>query len=298
MNKNIVAISVSGLGLLCMRIYLDNKFLNVSRYEIKSDKIPTEFNKFKIIHLSDFHNYDFGKDNVKVIQKINNEHPDIIVMTGDMVNKYDKNFDRFLKLSETLSKKYKIYYIIGNHEKRLKNYHLNFIIEKLSQYNIKILNDEKITITRKNNFINIYGIDIPLPFYKTRNKPTNIEEVVDVLLKKCYEKEYNILLAHNPLYFETYSKYNVDLTLSGHVHGGMIRLPFVGGLLSPERKLFPKYSSGIYEANKKKLIVSRGLGHSKPGIRLFNMPEILSITLLRNSSSNKSAFQEDNKDII
>lgn len=277
MNKSIAA--VSGLGLLFMRIYLDNKSLNVSKYEIKSNKLPVEFNKFKIVHLSDFHNYDFGKNNVKVIEKINDENPDIIVMTGDMVNKYDKNFERFLNMSEALSKKYKIYYIVGNHEKRLKNYHLNFIIEKLRKFNIKILNDEKLVIKRKNDCINIYGVDIPLPFYKIRNKPSNIEDVVDLVLKKCNEKEYNILLAHNPLYFETYSKYNVDLTLSGHVHGGMIRLPFIGGLLSPERKFFPKYSSGVYKVNNKEMIVSRGLGHSRPGIRLFNIPEIVSITL-------------------
>lgn len=278
MNKSIAAIS--GLGLLSMRMYLDNKFLNVSKYEIKSNKLPIEFNKFKIVHLSDFHNYDFGKNNIKVIEKINDENPNIIVMTGDMVNKYDNNFDRFLKLSETLSKSYRMYYIVGNHEKRLRDYHLNFIIEKLSQFNIKILNDEKIIIKRKNAFINIYGIDIPLSFYKIRNRPSNIEEVVDSVLKRCKEKEYNILLAHNPLYFEIYSKFSVDLTLSGHVHGGMVRLPFVGGVLSPERKLFPKYSSGVYKLNNKELIVSRGLGHSKPGMRLFNMPEIVSITLV------------------
>lgn len=278
MNKSIAA--VSGLGLLLMRIYLDNKSLNVSKYEIKSNKLPVEFNKFKIVHLSDFHSYDFGKSNVKVIEKINDENPDIIVMTGDMVNKYDKKFDRFLRLSEDLSKNYEIYYIVGNHEKRLRNYHLNFIMEKLRQFNIKILNDKKIIINKKNAFINIYGVDIPLPFYKIRNKPTNIKETVDSVLKNCDQKEYNILLAHNPLYFDTYSKYNVDLTLSGHVHGGMIRLPFVGGVLSPERKLFPKYSSGVYKVNNKELVVSRGLGHSKPGMRLFNVPEIVSITLV------------------
>lgn len=102
---------------------------------------------------------------------------------------------------------------------------------------------------------------------------------MDTALNKCNEKEYNILLAHNPLYFDIYAKHNVDLTLSGHVHGGMIRLPFIGGVLSPERKFFPKYNSGIYSINNKKLIVSRGMGHSKPGIRIFNMPEIVSITL-------------------
>ena len=119
-----------------------------------------------------------------------------------------------------------------------------------------------------------------IPYYKILNKPSSVGEVINSLLNnKCIEKEYNILLAHNPLYFEEYSKQNIDLILSGHVHGGMVRLPFIGAILSPERKFFPKYSSGVYELNNKKLVVSRGLGHSRPGIRLFNKREIISITL-------------------
>ena len=205
-------------------------------------------------------------------------------MTGDMVNKYDKSFIRFFKLAETLSKNYKIYYIIGNHEQRLEKQDLDYIIKKLSEFNITVLDDEKVVVQRKNGYLNIYGINVPLAFYKIRNKPSNIEEIIDKVLRQCSAKEYNILLAHNPLYFKEYAKFNVDLILSGHVHGGMIRLPFIGGLLSPERKFFPKYSSGVYESNNKKLIVSRGMGHSNPGIRMFNMPEILSITLIRKFS--------------
>ena len=278
MIKNLIAIS--SFALLSTLIYFDNTLIKVSKYKIKSDKIPKEFNKFKIVHLSDFHSYGFKNYNIKLIEKINNENPNIIVMTGDMVNKYDRNFDKFLNLAEILSKKYEIYYILGNHEMRLREDDLSLIIKKLNKFGIKILSDEKITIIRKKDSLNIYGIDIPLSYYKIIKKSYNIDEVINVVLNKCNKKEYNILLAHNPLYFEEYIKHNVDLTLSGHVHGGMIRVPFIGALLSPERKFFPKYSSGMYEVNNKKLIVSRGLGHSKPGIRLFNMPEIVSITLL------------------
>lgn len=274
-------IALSSLVLLSALIYFDNTLIKVSHYEIKSDKIPKEFDKFKIIHLSDLHNYGFKSYYIKLIQKINNENPSIIVMTGDMVNKYDRDFEKFLKLAEVLSKKYDIYYIVGNHEKRLRKDDLSLLIKKLHELGIKVLGDEKITIMREKASINIYGLDIPLSYYKIKNRSSNIYEVVNAVLNNCSEKEYNILLAHNPLYFEEYIKHNVDLILSGHVHGGMIRLPFIGALLSPERKFFPKYSSGVYAINNKKLIVSRGLGHSKPGIRLFNMPEILSITLLK-----------------
>lgn len=277
MLKN--SLILSALAFLTTAIYLDNKLIKVSKYEIKSKKIPKEFSGFKIMHLSDFHSYSFHKGNCGIVKKIDNEKPDIIVMTGDMVNKYDEDFDKFINLAQTLSEKYPIYYIVGNHEKRLKENYLSLIIQKLSQFNIKVIDDEEITILNNNKKIHIYGLDIPLSFYKLRNRPTNINEVVDIVLRKCKEDEYNILLTHNPLFFEIYSNYNVDLTLAGHVHGGMIRLPLVGGLLSPERKFFPKYSAGIYEINNKKLIVSRGLGHSKPGIRINNMPELVSITL-------------------
>lgn len=278
MIKNLIAIS--SLALLSALIYFDNTLIKVSSYKIKSDKIPKGFNNFKIVHLSDLHSYGLKNYNIQLIKKINNENPNIIVMTGDMVNKYDTNFEKFLSLSETLSKKYDIYYILGNHEVRLKKDDLDLIIQKLKKFGIKVLINEKINIMRKKDYINIYGMDIPLSYYKIINKPSNVEEIITGVLNQCSEKEYNILLAHNPLYFEEYAKNNVDLTLSGHVHGGMIRLPFVGALLSPERKFFPKYSSGVYEVNIKKLIVSSGIGHSRPGVRLFNRPEIVSITLL------------------
>jgi len=278
MIKNLI--TISSLALLSALIYFDNTLIKVSRYKIKSDKIPKGFNNFKIVHLSDLHSYGFKNYNIQLIKKINNENPNIIVMTGDMVNKYDTNFEKFLNLSEALSKKYDIYYILGNHEVRLKKDDLDFIIQKLKKFGIKVLSNEKVNIMRKKDYINIYGMDIPLSYYKIINKPSNVEEIINGVLNKCNEKEYNILLAHNPLYFEEYAKNNVDITLSGHVHGGMIRLPFIGALLSPERKFFPKYNSGVYEVNNKKLIVSTGIGHSRPGVRLFNRPEIVSITLL------------------
>lgn len=279
MTKNIALIS--SLAFITAGTYLSNKLVKISRYNIKTEKIPFEFDKFKIIQLSDFHNYNYlGKDNKIVVDKINDENPDIIVMTGDMVNKYDDNFDNFFKLVEILSKKYNMYYIAGNHEKKLKNDYFSLIVGRLEKLGIKILNDGKFTLMKGKDYINIYGIDIPLMYYRTKNKPSNINEIVNSSLNTCSSDEYNILLAHNPLYFDEYAKYNVDLTLSGHVHGGMVRLPFIGGILSPERKFFPKYNSGVYSINNKKLVVSRGMGHSKPGLRIFNMPEIVSITLL------------------
>lgn len=279
MIKNIIGISA--MILVCAAVYFDNTSIKVSKHKIKNNKIPKEFNNFKIVHLSDLHSNSFGKDNIKLIEKINSENPNIIVMTGDMINKYDMNFNVFLKLAQRLSKVYKTYYIVGNHEKRLSQDNMNLIIRKLAEFGVTILNDEKAIIKKRRNVINIYGMDLPLLYYRRKkNEVFNIEEFLNKQMKKYSKEEFNILLVHNPLYFDYYSRYNADLILSGHVHGGMIRLPFIGAILSPERKLFPKYNSGVYEKNNRKIIVSRGLGQSKPGIRLFNMPEIVSITLL------------------
>lgn len=278
MIRNIIWISI--LIVVCVAVYFDNKAIKISKYKIKNSKIPKEFNNFKIVHLSDFHSNKFGKENAKLIEKINSENPNIIVMTGDMINKYDIDFDRFLNLAESLSKIYKIYYILGNHEKGLSKDNISLIIRKLESFKVTILNNKKVIIKKNKHAINIYGIDLPLPYYsREKNKISNAEKFINKYMKEYMKEEFNILLAHNPLYFDDYSKYNIDLTLSGHVHGGMIRLPFIGALLSPERKFFPKYNSGVYEINNRKLIVSRGLGQSKLGIRILNRPEIVSITL-------------------
>lgn len=170
---------------------------------------------------------------------------------------------------------------MGNHEKRLSEYNRNLIIRKLEGFGVTILNEEKSIIKGREYVFNIYGIDLPLLYYRRKkNESFNIDGFLNKQMKKYTKEEFNILLAHNPLYFDYYSRYNADLILSGHVHGGMIRLPFIGAILSPERKFFPKYNSGVYEKNNRKIIVSRGLGQSKLGIRLFNKPEIVSITLL------------------
>lgn len=267
--------------ILSILIYFNNTSLKVSKYEILSDKIPHEFNKYKIIQLSDLHSCNYGKNNAKLIKKIEKENPEIIVITGDMVNKYDVKFDVFLNLMDYLSKKYKIYYILGNHEKKLAKRNLNFIINRLERYKVTVISNQRIKVFKNKEHINIYGLDIPLPYYKIQNKPLDIGKFINKGLNQCNTNEYNVLLAHNPLYFDEYAKYNVDITLSGHIHGGMIRLPFIGALLSPERKFFPKFSAGLYEVNNKKLIVHRGLGHSRYGIRIFNTPEIICINFIK-----------------
>ncbi len=265
-------------------IILSNTLIQVSRYKVKSDKIPSVFNGFKIVQVSDLHSKSFGKNNSNLIKKIEKEKPDIVVMTGDMINTKDDNFDVFLDFAGAISRKYDTYYIVGNHEQSLPKDKFSLLINRLEQADTKVLDNNFIKINKGNDSINLYGMWFNLRYYKDNNsnyaKDINFsEETMASILGSFNKNDYNILLTHNPLYFETYSNWGVDLTLTGHIHGGMIRLPFLGGLLSPERKFFPKYDFGKYELNNKVLIVNRGLGNGDFGIRLLNNPDISVITL-------------------
>ena len=257
--------------------------IDVSKYEVASVKVPKAFDGFRILQLSDLHNRRFDKNNKKIVKIIEKQKPDIIVMTGDMVSSNSIGFSNFFSLVEELDGKYPIYYIFGNHEQRLSVEKQAIIIGKLREYGVKVLNNQHEPITKNDESIDIFGLKQELIYYTNylKSKKTYSYETKDMenAIRKADSKKFNILLAHNPLYFETYEKWGADLVFSGHVHGGIIQIPFIGGFLSPERKLFPKYSGGEYEINDSKMIVSRGLGYTKINLRFFNNPEICVVEL-------------------
>ena len=263
--------------------------LEITKYEIENEKIPKEFDNFKIVQISDLHNKSFGKGNKRLLEKIDSQNPDIVVITGDLVEGDNKNFDVALNLIDELLKKYKVYHIIGNHEqksliKKHKQLYKTYF-DKLYKKNIVNLDNEKTKVEKDGKYINIYGLIIPLEYYpyffkNYENKNMKLEQdFINNKLGEINRDEYNILLAHTPFFFEDYEKYGVDLVLAGHVHGGIIRLPKVGGLLSPNREFFPKYDFGKYIKNNTTMLLSKGLGGSKVLIRFACKPEIVSITL-------------------
>lgn len=257
--------------------------IDTTTYSVSSSKIPEAFSGYKILQISDLHNYSFGKNNSKLIKKIEKVNPDIIVLTGDMINTNSKNYDNFYSLIENISKKYKIYYIMGNHEMKLSGLKQIEILNKLNKLGITILNNSKIDITKDSEKITVYGLNQPISTYKNALKSSTTTdfslENMENLLPQIDNNTFNILLTHSPFDFEIFEKWGADLVLSGHVHGGLIKLPFIGGLFSPERTLFPKYSSGEYTINSTKMIVSRGLGNGTINLRIFNNPEICVIEL-------------------
>lgn len=277
-NKKIIILTIIILLIVIFLIldYISCNTIKESYYTIESSKIPKEFSNYKIVQLSDLHNKYYGENGERLVDKIKKINPNLIVITGDMVNTGDTDYSNFFNIAKELSKNYTIYYILGNHEEDLSKENINKIVSNLEEYNINILIDESDTITIGKEHINIYGLSKQL---KTKSGIIQNRETLDNLLNNINKDEFNILLAHNPLIFEEYAKYNVDLIFSGHVHGGAIRLPVLGGILSPNITFFPKYDKGHYVINNSNLIVSAGIGIGRFPIRIFNYLDIPIITL-------------------
>lgn len=269
------------LLVVLLRIYIDNEIPKVSNVEIKSSKLPEVFDGYKIVQLSDLHSKSFGNNNEMLIDMIDKESPNIIVMTGDMVTANEKDFTVFYSLVKELTKKYRVYYVYGNHEGELSLKLKSEITAFLKENGVIVLDNDYISIEKNDEKINLYGLCYTQKYYSYKGGKKHIitENYIKNKLGTIDKNKYNILLTHNPLFFDAYSGYGFDLTLSGHVHGGLIRLPFIGGILSPERKFFPQYSAGVYEKGNSKLVVSRGLSRGTKGFRFFNRPDVVSITL-------------------
>lgn len=278
-TKILIIILTLLIVLLGVRLYIDHNFIKMTSYEVHSEKIPQGFDGYKILQISDLHNKNFGN---QLFEKVCKANPDIIVMTGDMVSANSLNFSNFLNFAKRISEKYTVYYIKGNHEGTLEKRDYKVIKDALELYGITILDNQKVELKIGNDKINLYGMWCNQRYYSRADADKSYtvkQETVAKLLGTPNENEYNILLMHTPNYFEEYEKWGADLVLSGHVHGGLIRLPFVGGIFSPDRKLFPKYSCGKYKINNSTMIVNTGLSRGTTGFRFFNRPEIVTITL-------------------
>lgn len=278
MKKNtlIAAAAASAAGF----VLYENYTLETERFVVSSPRIPGEFDGFRILQLSDFHCKSFGGKNQYLYRKIDEIAPDMIVMTGDMVSREAQSLDPFLRLCKYLGRRYSVYYTIGNHELDLSDRTLEAMFAALRGYGITILSNERAAISRGGASINLYGMWYSLHYYKNKynnyRKHLKFDQAEMIrLMGNCDASRYSILLAHNPLDFEVYSHWGADLTFSGHIHGGVIRLGRYGGLLSPGRRLFPEYFAGEYQNKNGTLLVSRGLG----GPRLLNRPHLLVATL-------------------
>jgi predicted MPP superfamily phosphohydrolase len=271
---------------LIVFLYTENNWIQVTDYNVNINELPSEYEGFSIVHISDVHNKLFGKGQKRLVNIIEKQEPNIIVITGDLIDRRRYNKANAIMLIEKLVDIAPVYYVTGNHEWWSGKYgELRVDIENLG---VNILSDEKIKINNNNKIINILGIDDPAKYYNEYSKSINsynkVIEKIDMLLKDIKKEDITILLSHRPELFEVYKQRNIDLILCGHAHGGQIRLPFIGGIIAPNQGLFPKYDGGKYNYKEVNMIVNRGLGNSIAPIRIFNKPEVGVIILNKNKA--------------
>ena len=278
-KKIIIIVFLIIFVLMLIELYIDANWIQTTRFEVSSDKIPASFDGYKILQLSDLHSKEFGQNNEKLLERIDASNPDIIVLTGDFVTANETDFTVFFELVDKISPKYEVYYITGNHEQAMSGSSKKEIFSYLSEKGVKFLNNEHIEIGQGEEKINLYGLCYESAYYSGRRGNIYTQEMMAKSLGEADLSKFNLLLTHSPTNFEVYKTWGADLILSGHVHGGMIRVPFVGAIFSPDEGFMPKYSAGKYEMEESILIVSRGLGRGSRGFRLFNRPNLVEITL-------------------
>lgn len=261
--------------LIGIWLYFGNTVIKVKEIVLEDPLIPEEFDNYKIAHVSDLHNHNW-KD--QLIEKIKKSNPDIIVITGDLIDSRRPDEYRALDFINRSLEIAPIFYVTGNHEGR----HLNYPKFKgdIETLGAKVLDDEFVCLEKNNSKITLIGLNDPYFTKKTEEIITN-NDIVEYHLDQMSDNftGYKILLSHRPELFSSYKNKGVNLTLSGHAHGGQIRIPIIGGIFAPGQGLFPKYTNGLYEEEGYKLIVSKGLGNSIIPIRVNNNPELIIVNL-------------------
>lgn len=271
----IVLLIVIALLLFCS---YQNRHLETTYYTYKAEHLDAEFDGYRIVQISDLHNAKFGKDNQKLVDRIRECEPDMIVLTGDIVDSNHTNVDRAVQFVDEIVKICPVYYVTGNHEYWLEKSEYDELIDGLIGAGVVILDDQVVEISRGDAKFRLVGLDDKSLADGTLG--TLLNNAQNVAHEDSEKKEFTVVLAHEPQYLARYASTGVDLVLSGHAHGGQFRLPFVGGIVAPDQGFLPEYTAGEYYMNGTEMIVSRGLGNSVIPVRLFNYPEIVCVELV------------------
>lgn len=277
--KKLLIISALAIGISAFS-YVQNNLISVSKISITSSKIPSNFKGFKIVQLSDLHSKKFGENQEVLIEKVKNLNPEIIVITGDLVDSKRYDAAASLRIMKELVKYYPVYFVTGNHESWSGRY--DNLEKELKRQNVIVLRNEHVRIQKDGQEIYLLGIDDPAFTVKNNDENEEITTVKNEVVKAkntIGSDGYKLLLSHRPELLQVYAEQQIDLVLSGHAHGGQVRLPFIGGLVAPNQGVLPKYTAGLYEEQNTSMIVSRGLGNSVIPQRVFNRPEIVVVQL-------------------
>lgn len=271
-KKRTILISTAIILIIITALIMwGNKALETNTYIIESDKISRSFDSYRIAQVSDLHNTQIGKDNQRLINALKTAQPDIIVVTGDIIDSMFTNVDVAVSFMKQAVEIAPCYYINGNNESRIPDEYEKLKAE-LAKLNVTILENESIKLSKNGDYITLSGINDPV-FYADIVRPNLTETTIKNA--KPDDDSYTILLSHRPELFELYVKYDFDLVFSGHAHGGQFRLPYVGGLFAPHQGFFPEYDSGLFTEQNTNMLVSRGVGNSVFPFRINNRPEII-----------------------
>ena len=241
----------------------------LTRYGVADDEIPEAFDGFKIAQISDLHNAVFGEGNSKLLKILAGAEPDIIVITGDLIDSRHTDTGAALSFVRAAAELAPVYYVTGNHELRMD---FGSIEPELEAAGAVLLRNRSVRIERGGEYIELAGIDDPSFLGADGSAKSRAASELERL---SVDGAYLVLLAHRPELIETYAEYGADLVLSGHAHGGQIRLPGLGGLYAPGQGFLPEYDAGLYSSGDTSLVVSRGLGNSLFPLRINNRPEVV-----------------------
>lgn len=256
--------------LFLLWMVVTNIFVEVNTIAVSYTNLPDAFDGFKIVQISDFHNATYANDNAALIADIAEEQPDIIAITGDFVDSDRTDIPVALDFARALSRIAPCYYVTGNHEARLSFHEYKELEDGLLEIRVTVLRNREVLIEKDGAQISLIGLDDP-------NFGQGIKK--ERINRISQYNNFSILLSHRPEYYETYRQSMADLVLTGHAHGGQVRLPLIGGVLAPGQGLFPKYDAGLYQEGDFAMVVSRGIGNSAVPIRFNNQPEIVVIEL-------------------
>ena len=269
----VLAAIVAILILLIIWIAYGNTDLEIYKYNVKSEDIPSEFDNFRIVQISDLHNAEFGENNEKLLLMLKQADADIIAITGDMIDSRNTDVDVAISFAQKAVNIAPVYYVNGNHESRVLGEYEK-LKQGLTDAGVTILENSSADITIGDEAITLIGINDPtfcMEFVDDTMEQNIAHQLVNVIPDN---DNYKVLLAHRPEYFDVYAG-NVDLVLSGHAHGGQFRIPFIGGLVAPGQGFFPEYYEGSHIKENTEMIVSRGIGNSIIPFRINNKPEII-----------------------
>lgn len=242
----------------------ENKALQFNTITVQNEKIPEHFDGFRIAHVSDLHSAEMGPGNENLLAMLRQADPDIIAITGDLMDCKDTDPTIALDFCAEAMKIAPVYYVTGNHEARFEPEFFDTVMQGLRDAGVRVLEDEEEILTREDTSISIAG-----------HKWGDTDQIGQI----SNFDGFTVLLSHHPENISDYAAGGYDLVLSGHAHGGQFRLPWIGGLFAPGQGLFPKYDSGLYRMGDTQMVVSRGIGNSGFPLRFNNRPEVILIIL-------------------